>query len=252
MAVLRYVHKKATEILPSLPINCVNRHHLDPVYLAQYYDSVRNEGLTDYSGENSYTWFDLADEIKYGKRKDENYIDLEFGHGSAPVAQYPDRESDYVIAFSYLYHPPLSLSTGKNIFDSGDIHISDCPGYYDIVPRSESAKSSPEFPDMSECLKLHDYNRSLCIEDYVFKHTCKLTLRLLHSQYTWRKRRNRQFSQFILKRLGWSDGSEVKNIDDRWPFYFLHKMDLQEYKAYEYLEILNEALEMADIRFYSR
>ena len=44
----------------------------------------------------------------------------------------------------------------------------------------------------------------------------------------------------------------VKNIDERWPFYFLHKKHLKEYKEYEYLEVLNEALEIVDIRFYSR
>ena len=251
MAVLRYVHKKATEILPSLPINCVNRHHLDPVYLAQYYDSVRNEGLTDkYSGENSNIWFNLGHEIKYGRKKDENYIDLEFLHGSVPVAQYPDRESDYVMALIYLYRPPLPLPTGKQLFVSGHMRVSDCPGYYDIDPKFESANSLPESPDTSMCLKIRDkYNRLLCINDCLVKHNCQLILKLLHLHYTRRRRRNRQFSQFILKRLGRKDGSKVKNIEDRWPFYFLHKMYLKEYDSYEYFEILNEALEVADIRF---
>jgi ankyrin repeat protein len=257
MAVLRYVHKKATQIIPSLTINCVNRHRLDPVYLAQFYDSVRNEGLINkYSEENSSdVWYNLADAlIKHEKRKDENNIELEFDHGSVPVTQYPDREGDYVVAFNYLYHPPLRLSTErKRLFESGGKPVSDCPGYYDIFPKYEDTKSLPDVPDTSKCLKLHhEYDRLLCISDHLFTHNCKLILKLLRMRYIWRRRRrNRKFSQFILKRLGWNSGSQVKNIDDRWPFYFIHKMHLKEFEAYEYLKILNEALEVADIRFYS-
>ncbi|CAB3985373.1 Ankyrin repeat domain-containing 50 [Paramuricea clavata] len=258
MAVLRYVHKKAMDILPNLPINCVNRHRLDPVYLAQFYDSVRNEGLIDkYSGENSNdVWYNLADEIiKHGKRKGENNIELEFDHGSVPVAQYPDREGDYVVAFNYLYHPPLRLSTErKRLFESGEKPESDCPGYYDIFPKYEDTKSFPDVADsMSKCLKLHHKDDMLlCINDHLFTYNCKLILNLLQLRYVrQRRRRNRKFSQFILKRLGWNSGSRVQNIDDRWPFYFLHKMHLKEFETYEYLKILNEALEVSDIRFYS-
>jgi ankyrin repeat protein len=256
MAILRYVHKKASEILPSLSINCANRHRLDPVYLAQFYDSIRNEGLIDkYSGGNSNdVWYNLADEIiKHEKRKDKETIKLEFGHGSVPVAQYPDQEGDYVMAFNYLYHPPLLLPTVKKLFESEGIRVSDCPGYYDIFPKYEDTKSLPDVPDTSKCLQLHhEYHRSLCIYGHFFTHNCKLILKLLRMWYIWRRRRNRKFSQFILKRLGWNSGSQVKNIDDKWPFYFLHKMHLKEFEAYEYLKILNEALEVADIRFYSR
>ena len=255
MAVLRYVHKKATEILPRLPVHCVNKHQLDPVYLAQFYDSVRNDGLADkFIEKNSdkFIWYNLANEIRCTKSKDKNNIELEFGHESLPIFQYPDRESEYLMAFNYLYHPPLRWWTGK-LFATGAMPVSDCPGYYEQFPKLENAKSLPDFPDTSKCLAIpHDYIRILCINDHLDSHNCQLILKLLKSRYIReRRRRNRQFSQFILRRLGWNDDSHVKSIDDRWPFYFLHKMYLRKYKKYEYFKILNEALEVGNICFRS-
>jgi hypothetical protein len=244
MAVLRYVHKKATEILPGLPINCVNKHHLDPVYLVEFYSSIRNEGLTDKYPQGNFnnTW----------QGKDENNIDLEYSHDSVPIFQYPDKQGEYLMAFHYLYHPPLNLfSKGKLFASVGP--VSDCLGYYDNFPKFDNGKSLPHFPDTSECLSIRDeIIRLSCIMDIQVEHNCRQILKILKLRYiTRRRRRYRQLSQFILKRLGWNVGPQVENIDDRWPFYFLHKMYLKKYKDYEYLKILNEALEVADIRFHS-
>jgi ankyrin repeat protein len=38
MAVLRYVHKKASEIFPNLPLNCANEHRVDTAYLVRIYE----------------------------------------------------------------------------------------------------------------------------------------------------------------------------------------------------------------------
>ena len=256
LPVLQYVHQKASEIFPSLPINCINEHQLDPVYLAKFYESVRNEGLIckhfeERSDEN------LKEEIvNHGRRKDNN-VNLKFGHGSTPVSQYPNRESEYFMVFNYLYHPPPSqLPERKYLSRSSSFRVSDCPGYYDAFQKFDDENSSPALPDETRCSKIRrDSDKLLCqlelLHDQV-TYNCHLALKLLQLQYTTRRRTNRQLSQFILKRLGWSDGSQVKDIDERWPFYYLHKLHLKEYKAYKYLEVLNEALEVADVRFYSR
>ena len=272
--VLRYVHKKASDLFPSLPINCVNKHQLDPVYLVQFYDSVRNDGLIDKnSGDSNEYPMDLMAQI-YGKdilldeilknTKDENEnIKSKFGsfHGSVPGAQHPYREVDYVMAFNYLYNPHDIQYT--YIFDSDDMpRVSECPGYYDKFSKYTDTQSLPELLDSSECEKIrvrHDYYWSLCMREIneirkIHQHVdhCNYVLSSLQSWYTHRRRRNRQLSQFILKRLGWNDGSQEKDIDKQWPFYIIHKLHLKEYKGYEYLKVLNEALEVADIRFYSR
>ena len=277
MKVLRYVHKKASEIFPSLPINCLNRHGLDPVYLAHFYDSVRNEGVIDkFSGkiadihprgevmfEDAAVWYSSKDEIRNAQKTDQNNIDKEFAYDSVPAAQYPDREVDYIMVSNYLYHPPLDTTEEELLpyEESKDARISDCPGYYDNFPKFEEAVSSEnsEAPDVSECAKIrvrHDYYWSLCMREFKEHHFrtyhCPRIQNKLQWRLTWQPKRNRQLSQFILKRLGWSDVSQVNNIDKQWPLYFLHKNHLKEYEAYEYLKILQKALEIADIRFYSK
>ena len=248
MAVLKYVHKKILEFFPDLPINCVNKHQLDPVYLAQFYDSVRNEGFIDDEHDILRSLKDKV--INYGKKKDKvNNINLEFGRGRVPPAQYPNRESEYFMVFHYLYLPRLSqLPDLNDVFNSSIVPVSDCPDYYDndAFRKVDNENFSPA----TRCSKMLLYLLELSCEQVTYN--CQLVLESLQLQYTLRRRPNHQLSQFILKRLGWNDGSPVKDINKRWPLYFLHKKYLKEYKAYEYLEVLNEALEVADVRFYSR
>ena len=45
-AVLRYVHKKASEIFRNLPLNCAKKHRIDTVYMA-HFQSLIKVGLTD-------------------------------------------------------------------------------------------------------------------------------------------------------------------------------------------------------------
>ena len=258
MAVLKYVHQKASNIFPSLPINCLNRHQLDPVYLAKFYDSVRNAGIIYEHFEERFDddLQNLKDKIiNYGKRKDKNKVNLKCDYDNVSVSKYPNREVEYLMVLNYLYLPPLSQLTEKNPFFS-TISINHCPGYYDVFRKFNNEKSSPALPDETRCSKIRlDSDKLLCQRELLHDqvtYNCHLELKLLQLQYTTRRRTNRQLSQFILKRLGWSDGSQVKDIDERWPFYFLHKKHLKDYKPYEYLEVLNEALEVADVRFYSR
>ena len=274
ISVLRYVHKKARKIFPSLPINCINEHQLDPLYLLQFYDNVRNEGLIDkYSEESSNViWHilggrDMEDKIyfmengifKYERKKGQNDIKLEFGHERLPAAQYPDREIDYFMAFSYLYHPPIILPSidSKPLYHTGGmIDVSHCPDYYTSPNFIETNSFSAGQIDASVCANLSGFDKLLClniINDYMVAYNCQLILKLLRLRYIRRRRRaNRKLTQFMLERLGWSDSSKVKrHIDDLWPFYFLHKLHVKKYAAYEYLKVLNAALEVVDFRFYS-
>ena len=253
-SVLRYVHKEALKTYPSLPINCVNKHQLDPVYLAQFYDSVRNEGLTDDEHDVLRILKDKV--INYGKKV--NNINFEFGRGPVPPAQYPHREIEYFLVFNYLYLLPFfELPDLKRRFDYITVGLSYCPD--GAFRRFGHENASPARPDVTRCSKIRrDSDKSLCLlelKHQLVRYNCHRLLELLQLLYTTRqrsKRSNRQLSRFILKRLGWSDGSPVKNIYEKWLFYFVLKRHVKEYKAYEYLEVLNEALEIVDVRFYSR
>ena len=247
MSVLRYVHKKASEIFPRLPINCLNKHRLDPVYLAHLYESIRKEGVKD---KLRYT---SEDDIGDTQETDQNNINEEFTDGSVPTAQYPDREVDYIIISNYLYHLPRQTTEEDLLYESKDVRISNCPGYYDNLPEFEALSlENSEVPHESECKKIRvhrDYDWSICTRN------CPN----MQKQLLWwfiERKRNRGVSLFILKRLGWTIGwnnaIHMHKNHKRWPFYFLHKMLRKEYEAYEYLRILNKALEIADIGFKSR
>ena len=260
MAVLRYVHKKASEIFPSLPINCLNKHRLDPVYLANVYDYIRNEGLKNKFSGNNFL-LKLEDQLRNMQEMAEINIDIESGDENVPAAQYPDREVDYILIHDFLYRPPFETTEEELLLGNTEVRIQDCPGYYDKFPKSvvEEAvleRRNSDFP-ISECDKVrvrHDYYWSLCMREHKknnFRaHNCPHILSELRWRYAGRLRWNRQLSRFILKRLGWKDASQIKSSDTRWPIFFLHKMVLKKYQAYEYLKVLNKALEMTDIHFY--
>jgi hypothetical protein len=245
------------------------------VYLAHFYNSVRSEGLIDkHKGNLDIHWshkiklfketgifYNSEYIIENTQNADQNNIDKEFSGASMLAVRYPDREVDFIMAFNYLYRPPPLESTEEQLLSESRFirRISDCPGYYESFPKFEKTVSSeiPELPDESECDKvlLTDYYWFICLREVkeyraLIEH-CPQILKQLQSWFMLRKqRRNRQLSPFILKILGWSDDSKI-NISNRWPFYFLHKKLRKKYKAYEYFNTLNEALEMSDIRFYS-
>ena len=270
MSVLRYVHRKASEMFPNLPLNCTNKHHLDPVYVAHFYESLLNEGLISKYSEDSDVNFEHGtktskkvdpktnNKIKNGSRSDRRNILGKNDHNGIPSFQYPDRKVEYYMAFSYLYHPLVLFSkyTDEHLHFGipKDIRVSDCPGYFDVSSIEESVPAV----DLTECLTIvyKDVHRLLCPDGTFQNHNRKYACAIMAGRLKqWfrsynRPKRNRQISHFIAKRLGWGDVLGVKDIKNRWPLFFLHNIVLNKYGSLEYLEIFNEALEMVDIRFY--
>ena len=272
MSVLQYVHKHASEMFPSLPLNCANKHRLDPLYVVQFYKSLLDEGLVDKyledSGvnfeqetqkpdkENSKTSNDInsAPLNSRGNAVDENDSD-----SSLPPLQCPNREVEYYMVFNYLYHPHSCTFTDKQLHSGipKGIRISDCPGYHQNSNMSQE-ETVPDV-DFTECSKIQvrqNYFQPLCeseiLQNFFRKYPCPTMVRRLQNWLMSNPRRNRQVSPFIAKRLGWNDVHDVTDIRSRWPLFFLHNMILDKYKSFEYLKVLNEALEVADVRFYSR
>ncbi|XP_028393202.1 uncharacterized protein LOC114517613 [Dendronephthya gigantea] len=272
MSVLKYVHKEASKFLPNLPINCINKHGIDPIFLARFYESVLNEGIVEESwfGEtydiyindimtflkSGNQWDKSADEIWKEAKPHEvkrrgNYMKLDFGDDNVPPAQYPDREIMNIIVFNYLYRP---MDTEINShFESENNLLTGCPGYYNTLPEHRDEEFKLDIPDLSKCSEIRDdFHKLLCtleVKSKLVRKICYQGRKILELLLIPRRRRGRQLSSFILKVLGWTDSYREDNVAHQWPFYFLHKMFQKKYEAYRYITVLNEALEFTSIRF---
>ena len=264
VSVLKYVHRKASEIFKNLPLNCANEHRLDPVYVAHFCESLLNEGLIDKYLDDS----DVNDaqgtktfknvDPKHDKIKNGHNINGKNGHNIISSVQYPDQEMEYYMAFNYLYEQrnfnPRDEFLHIRARAPKDIRISDCPGYLDnFPPNFDRTVPDVDFTDCSKIQVCKDYYRLLCRQEisqnHERKYACPKMVEILKEWFTDRPtRHNRQISHFIVKRLGWNV-PEVKDIKDRWPIFFLHNMVLKKYQTWEYVAILYEALGVADIRF---
>jgi ankyrin repeat protein len=266
VSVLKYVHRKASEMFKNLPLNCVNEHRLDPVYLAHFYESLLNEGLIDKHLDDSDV--NDAQGTKTSKNVDPKHsnkiegghnINGKNGHNVISSVQYPDREMEYYMVFNYfydkLYFKPkdevLHMRVPKGI------RINDCPGYLDNFPNIEETVPAVDFTECSKIQVCKDYYKLLChdeiLQNHNRKYACPKMVGMLKIWLTDRPtRHNRQISHFIAKRLGWDIAPEVKDIKNRWPLFFLHNIILNKYSSFEYLKVLNEALEVADSRFLNQ
>ena len=273
MSVLKYVHKEASKMFPNVPLNCANKHRLDPVYVVRFYESLFDEGLVDKylgtSGGNSEKETKIPNKMHPKTDKqiksepvqshDNNINENNGDDDSIPSIQYPDREVEYYMVFNYLYHPHVCKFTDEQLHSGipRGIRITDCPGYHERIDTLQREKV-PDV-DFTECSKIQvrpRYFQPLCeheiLQNFIRKYPCPTMVMRLQKFLMSHPRRNRQVSPFIAKRLGWDDVHEVKDIQNRWPLSFLHNMILNKYQSFEYLKFLNEALEVADVRFYSR
>ena len=269
-SVLRHVHKTASAMFPKLSLNCANKHRLDPVYVTNFYESVLHGGLAHKYSDN----WDINFEIETQTSKKENpgtnkkikngpqsnrfpASGKDIDHDMQP-AHLPDREMEYYIVFNYAYHLPSCKYTDELLHRDipENIRINDCPGYDN---KTNIPKEEVPYVDFTECSRIlvrHEHFEPLCereiLQEHFRKYPCPTMMKRLKDWFTSYLRENRKISKFIAGRLGWKDVAEVKDITDRWPLSFFHNMVLKKHESWEYLTILNEALEVADVRFHSR
>ena len=261
MDVLHYVHGVISQMFPNVPLNCVNAHRLDPVYVANFYESILNEGLTDkylqdfdieFEGTKTSKEEDpkTNDNVHYRPQSDRSNLNE---RDSRRTIQYPDHEVEYYMAFSYLNRLPSCPYTDAHIhkYIPLNLRLSDCPGYFDKIytPKVQSG------PDFTECSKIPDSQGHLQLQcnievltNYSRKLSCQNMISRLKLWSVFMPRPNRQISRFIAERTG----LEIKDTNDHWPVFFLHNIILQKYTSLEYIMVLNEALEVSDVRFYHR
>jgi hypothetical protein len=251
---LNRVYKKAHEIAPSLPLNCTNKHWITPRYLAHFYDSIH--ALTDESNS------------KRTPRQNNEY--------PKTLLQYPDREAEFHMIYNYFYHsmsPETNVLAYQSLPRLPDYDVTNCPGFYDLLPESKSLRAKPycprirEIPDdedhdpskaalrkmnnsknkqLSFCLCIDDMEYRLLVEQYVKNCFCPVFMSGLQRWSTSIPKHNRRINQFIAERMGWT---KFRNGDyeKRWPVYFLYKKIKNEYQSYKYLEILNEGFKIDDM-----
>ena len=256
MNVLRYVHKRASAIFPKLSLNCANKHGLDPAYVAHFYKSVLSEGLVHKYSEDSD--INIEKETKISKEANWSHFSEKDINNDMQPAHLPDHEIEYYMAFDYLYHPPSCKYTDELLHRDipENIRVNDCPGYGHKANISREAVPDVDFAECSKIKVRRNCYLPLCereiLREHVRKYPCPTMMRRLKDWFMSYPRRNRQISKFIAERLNWKDVAEVNDITNHWPLSFIHNMVLKRHESWTYLTILNEALEVADVRFYSR
>lgn len=271
ITMLELVFKEANKFMPSLPLDCANKHNIVPLYLAHFYQSVEN---TRNNLDSSQKNVDRGDDSTF--------------------LQYPDREAEYHIIYNYFYHSPQEVANTlffKALPKLDNYDVADCLGFYDLLPKkktldemvgdkdsdSSTHESDEESPtslqptqhlqnaDVETSTQALDFYRKneqdcnidiclqlqrLIIEKYAQEYYCPIIMRHLQSWFTNLPRQNRRVNQFIAQRMGWEDISADGDVKDRWPFYFFYKKLTNRYKSYDYLEALNNGLEIYDT-FYN-
>ena len=267
MSALLYVHKIVSAMFANLSLNCANKHGLHPVYVAHFYESLLNEGLIDkYSDINVEKETKTSKETnprtdsktKNGPQSDRSPVSGKDIDNDIQLTYFPDREMEYYMAFNYLYHPP-SCKYSDELLHSDipkNIRVNDCPGYDEKTNISKEAVPNVDFTECSKIQVRRDWYVLLCeqeiLRNYFRKYPCSTMVRRLQDWFMSYPRRNRQFSRFFVERLDWEDIAEVKDVKNRWPLSFFHDMVLEKHESMKYLAVLNEALEVADVRFDSQ
>ena len=303
---LKLVYEKARKILPSLPLNCTNKHWILPSYLAYFQKSV--------------------EVMRNNSNRPLPFLDW---HSNRSFIGYPDREAEFHIIYNYFYKSTSLTSEILRPLYQNRLHlypvaVSKCPGFYELLPKrktvdkmvtcysffqpnneerndgerndeerndeesndegrndeerndevlSADEKSDNEEINNGKANAKPPIQSALVVREAIqpgftmhirldpqrshfekFIHDCYCAKIMQHLQQWFlderKARENRNVSQFIADRMGWNDTSADGDVRDRWPFYFLYKKVMDDYKSYKYIEILNEALELNDNYYY--
>ena len=272
-SVLRFVHTKVTEIFPNLPVHCANKHGLDPVYVAHFYESLLNEGLVSKYSQDFDVIFEEKNPLEKGEPRTNKKIKSRTRLERTPIdekdiyydmsTQFPDREVEYYMVFSYLYHSSSFEYTDEKLHTSAPnkIRVNDCPGYHDkidmTIPLEMALFSKVDFAECSKIQVRHNFYLPLCVDEVSKNHDrkrqdCPALMKTLKGWFMSHRRRNRKISQYLSERLDLKGISEGKQEKMPWPFSFLHSLVLEKHKSWKYLVVLNEAMEVADVRFYDK
>ena len=285
---LKLVYEKARKILPSLPLNCTNKHWILPSYLAYFQKSVEN--------------------MRNNSNRSLPFMDW---HTNGSFFKYPDPEAEYHIIYNYFYKSAsetLRTLYQKLLHLSYPVEVNKCPGFYELLPKRKTVdkmvtcysflhpnneesndeegndeesndeerndeNSNNEETNIGKANAKPPIQSALVVREAIqpgctihncldpqrspfekFVHDCYCSKIMQHLQQWFlgqpTARENRNVSQFIADRMGWNDTSADGDVRDRWPFYFLYKKVMDDYKSYKYIEILNKALELNDNYYY--
>ena len=265
-----YINIQSVSNRQSFSLRCLNKHNVEPLYLAKLYDSVE-------AAEHLREIF--LQENPLEKLTTEHSVNLE----------YPDRDAEYHLIYNHFYKTPENEVFSK--FDS--TRLFQCKDINDFLPRANiltgkidkcyhrCATSVLRASDLFLSTYSHVSVQSLLdnffviyhlsfdtlsahlseIRYYALKifyeissklwrhvskayecsHRCycaEAKLKLLE-EFTSEPRKNRKVGQFVAERMEWSNTSLNGDVRYRWPFRFLLSKAFKTDRAYDYLKNLH-------------
>ena len=251
----------------SFKLRCLNKHNVEPLYLAKLYDSV-----------------EAAEHQRKIFLQEDHFEELTTEHSVS--LKYPDRDAEYHLIYNHFYKTPENEVFSN--FDS--TRLFQCKDINDFLPRADiltgkvnrcyhrcetsvlrasdlflsiyshiSVQSLLDpfyhFEELSahldeiryHALKIF-YKMSSKLWRHVSKayecshrcHCAETKLKLL-KEFTSEPRKNRKVGQFVAQRMGWSNTSLNGDVRYRWPFRFLLSKALRTDRAYDYLKNVHGA-----------
>ena len=249
----------------SFNLRCLNKHNIEPLYLAKLYDSV-----------------EAAEHFRGIFLQEDSLEELTTEHSVS--LKYPDRDAEYHLIYNHFYKTPENEVFWK--FDSTSLF--QCKDVNDFLPRTDiltrkvnrcyhrcgtsvlkasdlflstyshiSVQSLLDpfyhFEELSAYLceiRYHALKIFYKISSKLWRHVskayecshrchCAETKLQLLEEFTSEPRKNRKVGQFVAERMGWSNTSLNGDVRCRWPFRFLLSKALRTDRAYDYLKNLH-------------
>ena len=253
----------------SFNLRCLNKHNIEPLYLAKLYDSV-----------------EAAEHLRGIFLQEDSLDELTTEH--SVTLKYPDLDAEYHLIYNHFYKTPENEVFSK--FDS--TRLFQCKDINDFLPRADiltgkvdrcyhrcetsvlrasdlflstysHASVQPlldpldiyHFDELSAHLgeiRYHALKIFYKISSKLWRHVskayecshrcyCAVAKMKLLEKFTSEPRKNRKVGQFVAERMGWSNTSLNGDARCRWPFRFLLSKAFRTDRAYDYLKNLHGA-----------
>lgn len=271
--ILNFVYTKARRIVPDLSLECYNKHGVGPLYLAYLYEGVNYDPKLH--REFACREIDITS-LQYPDREAEYHIIYNRIYKSptqnilnfldpAELRYWADEITNCPNFYDLLPNREMLRNRRSHCFDNFSLWLLDI-GIIKNIPislklnlikyyRFISTEVGPLTSIRSTYVMIFSWLKyyfgkkgSFTLWSYAtqaLKHhhdcMCIQTMNELQLSVTFLPQNiGTTVNEFTEKRMGWELDSTIDYVRDRWPFFFLFKKAIGEYKSYEYLNILNQ------------
>ena len=274
---LGFVYEKAQTIVPDLSLDCYNKDGVGPLYLAYFYESLQDYSTILETGIHKIRLDRVS--LRYPDREVEYQIIYNRFY-KAPTYFPFDVEREFRLYVDEITNCPgfYDLVPNKQMLDDRNdqclISSLDSAWFVDILkvlPVYLHNKFYRYYKNgysyeplwflrtmqVYNWVKYHLQKRSpilvwLRVWEKLKYHKhcyCFKIMRQLQLTFTSHPRNVEKVDKFTWERMDWAQNSTLDEEKRRWPFYFLFKKAMGEYKSHEYLKILNKGLDLIDNAF---